>query len=83
METLALRFSASETFYIIGNKLYFKEVTDMITLLVLFCVFLVIAFIVCIITGLIAISPILLVILALPLLDWFVIKLIRGKKKKD
>lgn len=54
----------------------------MITLMVLFCVFLVIAFIVSVITGLIVISPALLLIILLPVLDYLVIKKIFGRKKK-
>lgn len=54
----------------------------MLTVLVLFCVLLVIAFVVAVITGLIAISPILLVVIGLPLIDILIFKLIFGKKKK-
>lgn len=54
----------------------------MLTILVLFCVLLVLAFIVAVITGLIAVSPILLLIVCLPLIDYFVIKMIFGKRKK-
>ena len=54
----------------------------MLTVLVIFCVLLVLAFLVAVVTGLIAVSPILLLIFCLPLIDYFVIKLIFGKKKK-
>lgn len=54
----------------------------MITVLVLFCMLLVLSFIVAIITGLVAVSPILLLILCLPLIDYFAFKLIFGKKRK-
>lgn len=54
----------------------------MITVLILFCLLLVLAFVVAVITGIMAISPALLLIFALPLIDYFVIKLIFGKKKK-
>ena len=54
----------------------------MLTVLVLFCVLLVLSFLVAVVTGLIAVSPILLLIICLPLIDYFVIKLIFGKKKK-
>ena len=53
----------------------------MLTVLVLFCVLLVLAFVVAVVTGLIAVSPILLLIICLPLIDCFVLKLIFGKKK--
>ena len=54
----------------------------MLTVLVLFCVLLVLAFVVAVVTGLIAVSPILLLIICLPLIDYFVFKMIFGKKKK-
>ena len=54
----------------------------MLTVLILFCVLLVLAFIVAVVTGLIAVSPILLLIICLPLIDYFVLKLFFGKKKK-
>ena len=54
----------------------------MLTVLILFCVLLVLAFIVAVVTALIAVSPILLLIICLPLIDYFVLKLIFGKKKK-
>lgn len=54
----------------------------MVTLLVIISLFLVLGLIAAIVTGLIAISPVLLVILALPALDILVFKLI-FKKKKD
>ncbi len=59
----------------------------MLTVLVLFSVLfgalLVISFIVAVATGLIAISPLLLLVICLPVIDYFVIKLLFfGKKKK-
>ena len=54
----------------------------MLTVLVIFSVLLVLAFVVAVIMGAIAVSPILLLIICLPLIDYFVIKLIFGKKKK-
>ena len=54
----------------------------MLTVLVLFCVLLVLAFVVAVVTGLIAVSPILLLIICLPLIDCFVLKMIFGKKNK-
>lgn len=54
----------------------------MLTVLALFCVLLVLAFLVAVLSGLIAVSPILLLIICLPLIDYFVIKLILGKTKK-
>lgn len=54
----------------------------MITILVLFSVLLVMAFIVAVLTGILAVSPLLVLILALPLLDYFCIKCICKKKKK-
>lgn len=54
----------------------------MLTVLVLFCVLLVVSFVVAVITGLIAISPVLLLIICLPIIDYFVFKRIFGKKKK-
>lgn len=54
----------------------------MITVVVLFCILLVLSFIAAVMTGLIAISPILLVIFALPVIDYFVFKLIFGRRKK-
>lgn len=55
----------------------------MLTLLVILVAALFIAFIYGIIKGLIAISPFLLVICLLPVCDWFLIKRIFKKKKKD
>ena len=43
----------------------------MLAVLTLFCVLLVLAFIVAVVTGLIAVSPILLLIICLPLIDYF------------
>ena len=43
----------------------------MLAVLTLFCVLLVLAFIVAIVTGLIAVSPILLLIICLSLIDYF------------
>ena len=54
----------------------------MLTILVLFCILLVLAFIVAVITGFIAVSPILLLIVLLSVVDVLVIKSIFGKKKK-
>lgn len=54
----------------------------MLTILVLFCVLLVLAFIIAVVTGLIAISPMLLLIVCLPLIDYFVFKMIFGKKRR-
>lgn len=54
----------------------------MITVTALFCVLLVLAFLIAIVTGLIVVSPIVLVIIALPLVDYFIIKAIFGKKKR-
>ena len=54
----------------------------MLTVLVLFCVLLVLAFVAAVVTGLIAVSPILLLIICLALIDCFVLKMIFGKKKK-
>ena len=54
----------------------------MLTVLVIFSVLLVLAFVVAVIMGVIAVSPILLLIICLPLIDYFVIKAIFGKKKK-
>ncbi len=53
----------------------------MITVLILFGVLLVLAFIVAVVWGLIAISPILLLIIVLPVIDFVLIKWIFGKKK--
>lgn len=69
-------------FFAYNRNMRVKEVMKMITLMVLFCVFLVIAFIVSVITGLIVISPALLLIILLPVLDYLVIKKIFGRKKK-
>lgn len=55
----------------------------MITLLVLFLLPLVFMLIVALITGLIEVLPIVLVVISLPLIDYFVFKKIFGKKKKD
>lgn len=54
----------------------------MVTVLVLFCLLLVAAFLAAVVTGLIAVSPVLLLIVSLPLIDYFVFKMIFGKKKK-
>lgn len=53
----------------------------MVTILVLFCVFLAIAFIVAVISGIIAVAPIMLTIIGLLLIDCFLWKLIFRKKK--
>lgn len=55
----------------------------MITILVIFCFMLVIAFLVAVITGLIAVSPILLLIICLPLVDYLVIKGLKSIFKKE
>lgn len=54
----------------------------MITLLVLFCVLFILTVVGGVMAGIIAISPILVIVLCLPLIDYVVIKLIL-KKKKD
>lgn len=54
----------------------------MLTVMVLFSILLVLSFIVATVMGLIAVSPMLLLILCLPLIDYFVLKLIFGKKRK-
>lgn len=53
----------------------------MLTLLVLFCILLVSAFIVAVIYGVVAVAPVLLLIIVLPVIDYFVIKNIFRKKK--
>lgn len=54
----------------------------MITLMVIFCLFLMIAFIVAVLAGIVAIFPGLLLLVCLPIIDYFIFKLIFGKKKK-
>lgn len=58
----------------------------MITLIVLFLLFLFGAFIVALITGIISVAPGLVIVLALPALDfvmlWLLIKLIKRKRGK-
>lgn len=58
----------------------------MLTLVVILAVFMIIAFAVAIINGLIAISPLLLILVCLPVVDYFVLKglfkNLFGKKKK-
>lgn len=54
----------------------------MITIMVIFCIFLVLAFIVAVLIGLIALSPGLLIIILLVALDVFMFKMIFSKKKK-
>ena len=58
----------------------------MITLIVLFLFFLLMAFIVAMITGIISVAPGLLIVLALPALDfvmlWLLIKLVKRKRDK-
>ena len=54
----------------------------MLTVLLLFCMLLVLAFVVAVLTGIIAISPLILIIIALPALDIMVLKKIFKKKKK-
>lgn len=54
----------------------------MLTILAVLCALVFVAFVVSIICGLIAISPVLVVIICLPLIDIFIIKRIfKGKKK--
>lgn len=53
----------------------------MLTILALFCGFLVLAFVVAVVTGIIAVAPVLLVIIMLLVIDYFILKLIFGKKK--
>lgn len=57
----------------------------MFTLIVILAVFMVLAFTVAVINGLIAISPILLLLVMLPIVDYFVIRTIckRVFKKKE
>lgn len=55
----------------------------MITLLVIFFIFMLIGFGVAIITGIIAVSPAVLVVLALVTLDVLMFKLIFKRKKKE
>lgn len=54
----------------------------MITCLVLVVLFVLIAAIVAVLTGLVAISPIILGLFCLPIVDYLVIKMIFKKKKK-
>lgn len=54
----------------------------MITLVILFSFLLIFAFVVAVLMGILAVSPIVLLIIALPVLDILVFKLIFGKKKK-
>lgn len=54
----------------------------MITILVLFCILLIFAFIVAVISGIISVSPIILLIIALPAIDYLVFKKIFCRKKK-
>lgn len=53
----------------------------MITMLGVFCLLLVLAFVTAVLMGVIAVSPILLVIIGLILLDVFVYKIIFKRKK--
>lgn len=53
----------------------------MITMLLIFCLLLVIAFIVAVIMGFVAVSPLALLIIIMVAVDYFVIKAIFGKKK--
>lgn len=55
----------------------------MLTLLLVFVVLMVAVFLIAVITGLIAVSPAILVIVAFVALDVLVFKLIFGKKKKE
>lgn len=54
----------------------------MLTTIGLFCVLLVLAFIMAVIAGAISLSPIVLTIIGMLLIDYFVFKLIFGRKKK-
>lgn len=54
----------------------------MLTFMVLLIVFMIVAFAIAIINGLIALSPFLLILVMLPVVDYFVLKMIFGKKKK-
>lgn len=54
----------------------------MLTIMALFCILLVLSFIVAVITGVFAVSPWLVLLICLPLIDYFVIKGIFGRKKK-
>lgn len=55
----------------------------MITLVILFSFLLIFAFVVAVLMGILAVSPIVLLIIALPVLDILVFKLIFGKKRKN
>lgn len=55
----------------------------MLTILVLLTIFLIIGITVAIIAGMLAISPLLLIVFSLPVIDILVLKVIFGKKKKD
>lgn len=54
----------------------------MLTVLALFCIFIVLAFIVAVVIGIIAVSPIMLVLVCLAVLDYFLFKIVFGKGKK-
>lgn len=54
----------------------------MITLLVLFCVLLVLSFVVAVLMGIATVAPVLLIIICLPVIDYFGFKIIFGRKKK-
>lgn len=56
----------------------------MLTFMAILIVFMMVAFFIAIIQGLIALSPILLILVLLPVIDYFVLKLIfKRRKKKD
>jgi hypothetical protein len=55
----------------------------MVTLFGIICVFILMVGILMILSGVIAISPAILLIIALPLLDFIVLKAIFGTKKKS
>lgn len=54
----------------------------MVTIMVLFCLLLVLSFIAAVVMGLVAISPWILLIISLPLIDYFVLKMVFKRKKK-
>jgi hypothetical protein len=54
----------------------------MITLLLLFMLFMFVGFLTALLTGLIAMSPIILLILCLPAIDYLLFRLIIRRKKK-
>lgn len=54
----------------------------MLTLLVIFGTLLILAFAAAVLMGIAAVAPAVLIIIALPLIDIFILKWIFGKKKK-